>query len=54
MPYNQDHYNFDKHGNYISAEEAARAADNGHLTRTSKGYWDRETGEEFWEDGEKI
>ena len=52
MPYNQDHYKMNDDG-YETSDEANRAADNGHLTRTSTGFWDKETGEEFWSDGSK-
>ena len=47
------HYRKDHYGNFISPEEAGRAMENGHLTRTPYGYKDPETKEEFWQDGTK-
>ena len=53
MSYNEDHYRMDKNGFY-NKEEAERAVDNGHLQKLSNGrYYDRETKQEYWQDGTK-
>ena len=52
MSWNDDHYVKDEVGNYESPEELERAYRDGNLERLSSGrYYDRETGEEYWEDG---
>lgn len=53
MGYNDDHYRKEEGGDYESKDEIERAFENGHLRKAGKGYWDNETGEEYWEDGTK-
>ncbi len=54
MSYNDDHYKKQQGGDYDSQSEAERAYENGHLEKLSNGgYWDKETGEEYWSDGTK-
>ena len=49
-----DHYNFDDNGNFDSADEARSACENGELVELDNGcYWDKESGDEYWSDGEK-
>ena len=50
MSYNENHYKMDEKGLNTQAE-AERAAANGHLVETSNGYWDKQTGKEYWKDG---
>ena len=52
MSYNSEHYRMNANG-FESQEELERALDNGDLEEIDNGYWDRQTGEEYWPDGEK-
>lgn len=52
--WDDDGYRRNEDGDYYDAEEAQRAADNGYLKTLTNGcFWNPDTGEEFWSDGEK-
>ena len=53
MGFLNDRYRMDDDGNFDTADEAKRAESNGHIQKTSSGYWDKDTGDEYWEDGTK-
>lgn len=54
MSYNDDHYKFDRNGNFSSKSELNRAASNGDVQKLSGGtFWDKQTGSEYWSDGTK-
>lgn len=52
MSYNSDHYRMNDKG-FESQAEIEKAAANGHVEKTSNGYVDMQTGDEYWLDGEK-
>ncbi|MBR2704397.1 MAG: hypothetical protein IKE91_02910 [Clostridia bacterium] len=53
MSWNEDHYQFDDDGNFEPGEIDS-AIENGDVTTLSNGcLWDRETGAEYWPDGQK-
>ena len=55
MSYNDDRYFKEKGGDYASGDEAERAYRDGNLEKLSNGhYYDRQTGEEYYSDGEKV
>ena len=54
MSWLKDHYLFDDDGNFESEEEAKSARDNGDIVELCSGcLWDKESGDEYWPDGEK-
>lgn len=54
MGWLKDHYELDDDGNFDSVEELRDAVENNDLVELSNGtFWDKETGDEYWADGEK-